>query len=169
MTSRYSIRHELEFTYESVVTGSVITLFLAPARNLRQLVHSFSLSTDPGGSIFTFTGPYGNRGHFFDRPSPHHELHIRALSEVGVIPEPPLPESLGILSWASLEAAIQAPEQWIMLQPSHFARPSSATLKRFMKEFGIEKGNTPLNSIQELKAALRAAFVYEPGSTTAQS
>ena len=169
MTSRYSIRHELEFTYESAVTGSVITLFLAPARNLRQLVHSFSLSTDPGGSIFTFTGPYGNRGHFFDRPSPHHELHIRALSEVGVVPEPPLPESLGILSWATLEAAIQAPEQWIMLQPSYFARPSSATLKRFMKEFGIEKANTPLSSIQELKAALRAAFVYEPGNTTAQS
>lgn len=169
MTARYSIRHELEFTYESAVTGSVITLFLAPARNLRQLVRSFSLSTDPGGSIFTFTGPYGNRGHFFDRPSPHHKLHIRALSEVDVIPEPRLPESLGSLTWAALEAAIQAPEQWIMLQPSHFARPLSATLKRFMKEFRIEKGYTPLGSIQKLKAGLRSAFIYEPGSTTAQS
>jgi len=42
-------------------------------------------------------------------------------------------------------------------------------LKRFMDEFGIEKGSTPLNSIRDLKAALRAAFVYAPGSTSAQS
>lgn len=169
MTARYTIRHELKFTYESAVTGSVITLFLAPARNLSQLVRSFSLSTDPGGAIFTFIGSYGNRGHFFDRPGPHRELHIRALSEVDVVRQPPLPKSLDILSWASFESAIRAPQQWIMLQRSHFARPSSAMLKRFMNEFGIEKGSTPLNSIRDLKAALRAAFVYAPGSTSAQS
>ncbi len=169
MTARYTIRHELKFTYEGAVTGSVITLFLAPARSLNQLVRSFSLGTDPGGSIFAFTGPYGNRGHFFDRPGLHHELHIRAFSEVDVLSQPPLPESIGVLSWTSLESAICIPQQWMMLQPSHFARPSSATLKRFMKEFGIEKGSTPLNSIQDLKAALRAAFVYAPGSTSAQS
>ncbi len=169
MNARYTIRHELKFTYESAVTGSVITLFLAPARNLSQLVRSFSLGTDPGGAIFTFIGSYGNRGHFFDRPSPHRELQIRALSEVDVVRQPPLPKSLDALSWTSLESAIRAPQQWMMLQPSHFARPSSAKLKRFMNEFGIEKGSTPLNSIRNLKAALRAAFVYEPGSTSAQS
>ncbi len=169
MISRYSICHELRFTYKSEVTGSVITLFLAPARNLRQAVRSFSLNTDPGGSIFTFTGPYGNRGHFFDRPSRHHELHIRAISEVDVVPQSPLPESIRILSWDKLHASIRFPEQWIMLQPSYFARPSSVILKRFMKEFGVEKGSTPLNSIQKLKDALRSAFVYEPGNTTAQS
>ena len=77
MTARYTIRHELKFTYEGAVTGSVITLFLAPARNLNQLVRSFSLGTDPGGSIFAFTGPYGNRGHFFDHPAKHLSLiHI---------------------------------------------------------------------------------------------
>ena len=169
MTARYTIRHELKFTYESAVTGSVITLFLAPARNLSQLVRSFSLGTDPGGAIFPFIGSYGNRGHFFDRPSLHRELHIRALSEVDVVRQPPLPKSLDALSWASLESAIHAPQQWMMLQPSHFARPSSAMLKRFMNEFGIEKGSTPLSSIRDLKAALRAAFVYAPGSTSAQS
>ncbi len=169
MTARYSIRHELKFTYEGTVTGSVLTLFLVPARNLRQLVRNFSLNTDPGGAIFTFSAPYGNQGHFFDRPSPHHELHIRTISEVDVVSQPPLPDSLETLNWDALEASIQDPQQWIMLQPSHFAQPSSSTLKRFMKKFGIEKGNTPLNSIQKLKSTLRTAFVYEPGSTTAQS
>ena len=169
MTTRYTILHELKFTYESAVTGSVITLFLAPSRNLHQLVHSFSLSTDPGGSITTFTGPYGNRGHFFDRLNPHHELHIRAISDVVVVPRPPLPESLRDLSWSTLEAHINTPQQWIMIHPSHFARPSSAILKQFMNKFGIERGNTPWNSIQKLKTALRATFVYAPGSTTANS
>ena len=65
MTARYSIRHELKFLYESAATRSVITLFLAPARNLNQLVRSFSLGTDPGGAIFSFTGSYGNRGGIF--------------------------------------------------------------------------------------------------------
>ena len=169
MTARYSIRHELKFAYERAVTGSVITLFLAPARNLRQLVHNFSLSTDPGGAIFTFVGPYGNRGHFFDRSSPHQELHIHALSDVDVVSQPSLPESLSMLSWTTLEAAIQEPQQWIMLQPSHFVRPESIVLKQFMKKFGIEKSSTPLISIHELKAMLRKIFVYEPGSTTVQS
>ena len=159
MTARYTIRHELTFTYESAATRSVITLFLAPARNLNQLVRSFSLGTDPGGAIFSFTGSYGNRGHFFDRPSPHHELHIRALSDVDVVTKPPLSKSLDALSWAALESAICTPQQWLMLQPSHFARPSSAMLKRFMHECGIRKGSTPLNSIRDLKSALRAAFV----------
>ena len=36
-----------------------------------------------------------------------------------------------------------------------------------METFQIKKGKTPYDSIQELKATLRSAFVYAPGTTTA--
>jgi len=64
MNSRYSIFHELKFSYESAVTRSVFIFYVAPAHNFYQLVRRFSHRMDPGGTIFPFAGPYGNRGHF---------------------------------------------------------------------------------------------------------
>ena len=169
MSVRYFIRHELEFRYDAPVRGSVVTLFLAPIRDRLQQLHSFSIDTDPGGAVFEFRAPFGNRGHFFDRPGIHGALRITARSNVEVSTPEALPAGLGPDSKETLASAIRTPELWLMLQPSRFAQPSSPNLGKFASARGIERGMDVLKSIRALRSALHAAFEYAPGSTAVDS
>ena len=169
MSARYRIRHELEFRYEAPVRGSVMTLFLSPIRDLRQQLRSFSIESDPRGAVFEFRAPFGNRGHFFDRPGAHRTLRIVARSSVAITPPEALPSDLGTGSWKTLASAIRAPEQWLMLQPSRFVQPSSEALDRFVVRCGIEKRDDVLESIGALASALFRAFEFSPGATAADS
>ena len=169
MSARYSIRHELEFRYDAPVHGSVMTLFLSPIRDRSQQLRSFSIETDPGGGMFEFRGPFGNRGHFFDRPGSHRTLRIVARSNVDVSPPEALPVHLGPGSWETLASAIGMPELWLMLQPSTFARPHAPALERFISTRGIERGDDVLESIRALLSALYEAFEFSPGSTAVDS
>ncbi len=169
MSVLYSITHELHYRYSGAVRGSTTTLYLAPARTLRQLLHSFVLETDPGGPVFEFDGPFGSRGHFCSRPSEHFELRIRADSRVEVIAPDPVPHAIEGDSWESLESSLVEPEQWLMLQPSRYARPHLPALASFMKARGFKKGPTPLKSVHRLWMMLREAFEYAPGSTSVDS
>lgn len=169
MNARYVIRHELEFRYDAPVSGSVMTLFLAPVRDRRQQLRSFSIDTDPGGPIFEFRGPFGNRGHFFDRPGIHRALRIAASSNVEVSATRALPTGLGPESRETLASAIRTPQLWLMLQPSHFAQPRSRALRDFMSNRGISMGDDVLGSIRALRSALFEAFEFTPGSTAADS
>ena len=169
MSACYSIRHELEFRYDAPVSGSVMTLFLSPVRDRRQQLRSFSIETDPGGATFEFRGPFGNRGHFFDRPSSHRTLRIVARSSVEVSPPDPIPGHLAPGSWETLASAIRTPELWLMMQPSRFARPSSAALGRFLSAHEIERGDDVLESIHALLSRLHEAFEFSPGITAADS
>ena len=169
MSARYAIRHELEFRYNAPVHGSVMTVCLCPVRDRRQHLAGFSIETDPGGGVFEFRGPFGNRGHFFDRPGSHRVLRIVARSNVELSPVEPLPGSLGSRSWETLASTIRTPELWLMLQPSTFARPHLPALERFMSAHGVEREEDVLASIRSLLAALYEAFEFSPGSTAADS
>ncbi len=168
MSARYSIRHELEFRYDAPVRGSVMTLFLAPVQDRRQQLRSFSVETDPGGAVFEFRGPFGNRGHFFDRPGAHRALRIVARSSVEVSAPRALSSGLPD-SREALASAIRTPELWLTLQPSRFARPSSPALGEFVSARRIERGNDVLESVRVLRSALHRAFEFAPGSTAADS
>ena len=169
MSARYHIRHELEFRYDAPVRGSVMTLFLSPVRDRRQQLRSFSIETDPGGAVFEFRGPFGNRGHFFDRPGHHRALRIVARSRVEVSPPEAVPGDPGPGSWEALASEIRAPGLWLMLQPSRFAQPSSAALARFVSARGIEKRDDVMGSIRALLARIYEAFEFSPGITAADS
>lgn len=169
MSARYSIRHELEFRYDAPVRGSVMTLFLSPVRDRRQQRRDFSIETDPGGAIFAFRGPFGSRGHFFDRPSAHSALRIVARSRVDVAPPEKIPGHRGPGSWETLASAIRTPGLWLMLQPSRFARPSSDALGEFVSARGLERGDDVLESVRALLARIHEAFEFSPGATAADS
>ena len=169
MSARYSIRHELEFRYDAPVRGSVMTLFLSPVRDRRQQLRSFSIETDPGGAVFEFRGPFGNRGHFFDRPGTHRALRIVARSRVEVSPPREIAGDTGSCSWETLASAIRTPQLWLMLQPSRFAQPSSAALGQFVAARGIEKRDDVLESIRVLLGRVYEAFEFSPGITAADS
>lgn len=170
MSTRFSIRHELEFRYDAPVRGSVMTLFLSPIRDRRQQLRSFSIETDPGGTMFEFRGPFRNRGHFFDRPGSHRALRIVARSSVDVSASEALPKCLEPGSWDALAADIRTPHLWLMLQPSRFAQPSSPALEEFKAaRGGIDRGDDVLDSIRTLGSVLYEAFEYSPGTTAADS
>ena len=169
MTTRYSIRHDLEFRYDAPVHGSVMTVFVSPVHDRRQQLCDFAIETDPGGAVFEFRGPFGNRGHFFNRPGSHECLRIRARSTVEVVPPPSLPDRLPSGSWEALRSNLGTLELWLMLQQSGFAQPSSPALERFVSAHGIEKGNDVLVSVRALRSALYKVFEYTPGSTVVDS
>ena len=169
MSARFSIRHELEFRYDAPVRGSVMTLFLSPVRDRRQQLHGFSIETDPGGATFEFRGPFGNRGHYFDRPGTHRALRIVARSRVEVSPPEAIPDRLGPGAWTTLTSTIRTPELWLMLEPSRFAQPSSAALGQFVAARGIEKRDDLLESIRALLSRLYESFEFSPGTTAADS
>ena len=158
----------MEFRYGAPVRESVMTLFLRPIQDRRQLLRDFSIHTDPGGKIFDFEGPFRNRGHFFNRPAAHRRLHIEARSVVEVAPPDPLPERLGPGSREALAGATRAPELRLMLQPSPFAR-SSPALERFIAAHRLAPGDDPLAAARELTAKLHGVFEYVPGSTAVDS
>jgi len=143
MIARYTIEHTVEFVYSAPVQASVMTLYLRPVQDRRQVVRGFAIETDPSGPVFEFEGPFHNRGHFFDRPGTHRRLSIvgRSTVEVGPIPEMPL--QIGEEAWARLGAAASAPELGLMLQPSRFVR-SSPLLADFIESCGLERGDDPL-------------------------
>ena len=169
MSARFSIRHQLEFRYDAPVRGSVMTLFLSPVRDRRQQLHGFSIETDPGGATFEFRGPFGNRGHYFDRPGTHRALRIVARSNVEVSPPEAMPDRLGPGAWTTLTSTIRTPELWLMLEPSRFAQPSSAALGKFVAARGIEKKDDLLEGIRALLSCLYETFEFSPGTTAADS
>lgn len=168
MTTHYHVRHDLEFRYGAPVRGSVMTLFVCPTQDRRQSLRGISIDTDPGGATFEFDGPFGSRGHFFDRQASHRSLLIRVRSRVEVARSSSLPARLNSGGWEAVHAETQAPELSLLLQSSRFARMSPA-LARFVDTHGIVPGPDPLESIRELRSTLYRAFEYAPGSTAADS
>ena len=92
MIVSYTVEHVMRFDYETPVQASVMTLFLCPLRERAQTVHEFSLRTEPEGRLFEFTDPFGNTGHFLDRPRPHARFEVRSRSRVEVGPLGAAPE-----------------------------------------------------------------------------
>lgn len=168
MIARYTIEHAIEFVYSAPVTVSVMTLYLHPVQDRRQVVRGFTLETDPSGSVFEFEGPFHNRGHFFDRPGKHRRLSIVGRSTVEVGPMPETPPEAGEDAWARIGAAASAPELGMMLQPSRFVR-SSPLLADFIGSCGIERGDDPLATATALGSRLHESFDYIPGTTAVDS
>ncbi|MXW17266.1 MAG: transglutaminase family protein [Gemmatimonadetes bacterium] len=168
MITRHAIEHTLDFRYSAPVHSSVMTLYVQPLQDRRQVLLDFAIETDPDGPVFTFDGPFNNKGHFLDRPSPHERLVVRTRSTVETGPRRNLPDSLGSDGWERVKTGVCDPELGLMLQPSPFVRPSPA-LDQFIHTHDLQAGDDPLASARELSATLHRLFEYTPGSTAADS
>ena len=166
-TASYDIRHDLEFRYSRPVRGSVTTLHVTPGGRLGQVLRSLTIDTDPGGTVISFRGPFGNAGHFFDRHSSHRRLTVRVRSRVDADRPPSLPDRLAPGAWKAIASAA-SPEVVLMTLPSRFVRPTAA-LERFIARHGLEPAGDPLASIRAVRSTLYRVFDYAPGSTRADS
>lgn len=169
MTARYTVEHVMEFAYEAPVRLSVMTLYLRPLRGRRQWVRSFSVRTNPGGALFDFTDPFGNTGHFLDRPTPHERMVVRARSRVELEPSAPLPDRLASGAWETVRGAARDPRLWAFAHPSRFVQPDSRPLRQFVSAQGLDPLDDPLATALALRSRLHQTFEYAPGATAVDS
>lgn len=169
MTMLHNIEHELAYSYDRPVRGSVMTLFVTPLVDRRQTLRDFSLETDPAGPVSEFVDPWGNRGHTFDRHGPHRQLRVRARSVVEVHRSAASAGMAGPGARGTAAGDTAAPAAGLMLQTSRFVRPSSTALAAFISAKGIPRADHTVESLRDLQSRLCETFEYAPGSTRADS
>lgn len=163
-----TIEHRMHFKYAEPVRDSVMTLYVCPIRDRTQLVREFSVLTEPDGPLFDFIDPFGNTGHFLDRPRDHEHFAVTARSTVEAGPLTPTPERLDPGASEALQRAVMTVELWPMVHPSRFVRWTPA-LERFTDAHDIALGDDPLVGARELCTRLHRMFEYAPGETRVDS
>ncbi len=166
----YAIRHFNRYRYSRPVWQSMMEVRMHPRSEYLQRCFTFQLAVSPRSRIFSYTDHMANLVHHFDIPGQHRQLTIIADALVEVDPPDPLPLSLGGEAWANLDRTIEQEDYWDMLQPSHFARPSTE-LETLARQFGVHErgGRDPLQILQELNSDMYESFSYVKASTKVDS
>ncbi len=161
----YEIEHITRFRYSEAVREAVATLYLQPASDASQHRESFSLRTDPAAELSVYQDCFRNSAHFFDIPSQHTRLEVIARSVVALHPVPE-PEGKGP-SWEELPDPATS-GMWHWLHPTELTEPTSV-LTDFLGKHGIERGETPLETVRSVTARLYEALDFRPGATGVDS
>jgi len=165
---QYSIRHVTKFTYETVISESVMEARMQPRGDGGQRCVRFGLSTSPGSRVRMYQDHAGNAVHHFNIPGPHSLLTItaEALVESTAIIDPPA--TLDSSEWARLDSPTASGEFWDMLSPSPFARRTDL-LDLLARDIGLGRGDDPLGTIRQLATEIYSRFEYSPSATRVDS
>src|SRR4051812_14487959 len=98
---RYTIRHVTRFTYERVISESVMEARMQPRSEGAQRCLRFGLSTTPSARVRMYQDHDGNVIHHFNVPSQHSRLTITAEALVDMS-EPFVAGATG--GWSELDA-----------------------------------------------------------------
>ena len=165
----YSIRHITRFRYSAPVRESVMELRMQPRSEGPQTLRSFQISTNPRAQLYAYTDHLGNAVYHFNLLREHEELRIEAQATVEIGAMPHTPEKLDALEWGRYNALNLHDDQFDMLEPSKFARPSPE-LESFMKIAELEKpAGDPLSALQTLQRGIFDSFEYQSGVTGVDS
>ena len=163
-----SINHVTKFRYSSPITESIMELRMQPLSEGPQRCLKYDLSLKPAARFTAYRDHLGNAVHHFDIPGRHTQLVINTNSVIETLPRDEPPQSLAPEAWDALDALIEGGDNWDMLMPSHFARPTPALLD-FARELDLKRRDDPLTLLRGLNAAIYNAFDYVPQSTSADS
>src|SRR5215204_5014240 len=163
-----SINHVTKFRYSAPITESIMELRMQPLSDGPQRCLKFDLGLKPSARVASYRDHLGNVVQHFDIPGRHTQLVINATSIIESLPRPELPEALGSKAWDELDALVDGGDNWDMLMPSHFAKPTVLLLD-FARELNISRRDDPLTVLRELNTAIYNAFDYVPQSTTVDS
>ena len=165
----YSIRHVTRFRYSGPVRESVMELRMQPRSEGPQTLRSFQISTNPRAQLYAYTDHLGNAVYHFNLLREHEELRIEAQATVEIGAMPHTPEKLDALEWGRYNSFNLHDDQFDMLEPSKFARPSPE-LESFMKIAELEKpAGDPLSALQTLQRGIFDSFEYQSGVTGVDS
>ena len=163
---RYTIRHVTRFTYESVISESVMEARMQPRSEGAQRCLRFGLSTTPASRVRMYQDHEGNVVHHFNVPGQHSRLTVtaEALVECAV----PFTEGLPVGTWTELDAHTASGEFWECLNVSAFT-PHTALLDTFAGEIGLARLADPLSTVQQVSEEMHTRFEYSPQSTRVDS
>ena len=165
----YSIRHVTRFRYSGPVRESVMELRMQPRSEGPQTLRSFQISTNPRAQLYAYTDHLGNAVYHFNLLREHEELRIEAQATVEIGNMPHTPEKLDALEWGRYNSFNLHDDQFDMLEPSRFARPSPE-LESFMKIAELEKPmGDPLTALRTLQRSIFDSFEYQSGVTGVDS
>jgi transglutaminase-like putative cysteine protease len=166
--TNYTIRHVTRFTYETVVTESIMEVRMQPRSEGGQRCLRFELSSSPRARVLGYRDPQGNLVHHFDIPARHNQLTLTARAEVQIAGGAPLPEGIPVSAWQAIDAWDTSGQHWDFLQPSRFAVWSDA-LRAFVEPIGDGRETDPLTSVRRVMYRIHEVFEYVPKSTRVDS
>ncbi len=164
----YQIRHVTRHRYENPVSESVMEVRKCPLSEGQQRCLNFTLSVNPGATIFSLEEKIGNTVHHFDIPQPHSQLSVTAEALVEIKEFPSLPTSLTFESWQQLKDETGGFEFLDYLLPSPLIRPS-ALLGEFYEKVGPRPEEDPLTFLLRLQNEIATSFAYVPRRTQVDS
>lgn len=164
----YSIRHQTRFRYSTVISESVMKVFMQPRSEGNQRCLEFSLYTEPASDISSSRDSWGNVAHHFNIPGRHAQLTITSEALVQLTPPDLLPNALALDAWDELDNLTATDEHWFTLQPSYYTQ-FSPLLHAFAEELHLQRRDDPLTVLCELNSSIYRSFEYVPHSTTVDS
>lgn len=164
----YTIKHKTRFRYTSPINQSVMEARMQPRSDRAQRCLRFQLATTPRSQVSAHRDHLGNVVHHFDIPGSHTQLTLNAEAFVEIMPTEPVPQSLGLGSWAQLDAATASDDYWDWLMPSTFAQPTRL-LEQLARELNLGRRTDPLTTMRTLNHSLFDMLSYTPQSTKVDS
>jgi transglutaminase-like putative cysteine protease len=148
---RLRIEHQTTFTYEEPISEAYTEMRLKPSDAGGQTCLSFSLHTEPRGTVLQYTDRYGNDVRHFDVLPQHKRLSVVAVSEVLTPAE--LRDTIG---------ALNPLDTYDYLAPTRYA-PHTHEMSQFAAP-NVVQGNTFATAMNVMRAIFYS-MKYEPGTT----
>src|SRR4029453_12000632 len=134
----------------------------------RQRCLRFELTTQPRARVFAYQDRLGNVIHHFDMPGRHVRFSITADAIIEIEPAPPVPESLPVDTWTTLDAIAASGDEGDSLPPSGRAR-ETPLLADVARELDWERHADLMTLMRRLNYGLFHQFTYAPRSTRVDS
>jgi transglutaminase-like putative cysteine protease len=163
---RYTIRHSTRFTYESVISESVMEARMQPRSDGAQRCLRFGLTTTPNSRVRMYQDHEGNVVHHFNVPGQHSRLIVTA--EALVDCAVPFTEGLPVATWTELDAQTASGEFWECVNASAFT-PRTPLLDVFADDIQLTRLGDPFTTVKYLSEEMHARFEYSPHSTRVDS
>ncbi|MDR3636942.1 MAG: transglutaminase family protein [Isosphaeraceae bacterium] len=166
----YHVTHETSYAYSSTVSMSHNIVHLAARSYARQtrLRHDLQVSVSPAVSAAQ-TDYFGNLMTFMTVQEPHRRLHLRAVNEVNVHPEPP-PAAEHTMPWDTARDVLRSERSPEMLDAYEFAFDSpSVRCTPELADYAAPSfapGRPLLDSVLDLTNRIHTEFRYDPNATT---
>ncbi len=165
----YSLRHVTRFRYSAPVHESVMELRMQPRSEGPQSLRNFQIVTNPRAQLYAYTDYLGNAVYHFNVLRAHSELRIEAQAVVEVMQTAPTHQACDALEWDRYNPYNLTDQHFDLLEPSKFARPSTA-LATFTGEKHLTRpSGDPLTALRHLNTAIFESFDYEIGVTQVHS
>src|SRR5208282_2640542 len=165
----YSIRHVTRFRYSQPVHESVMELRMQPRSEGPQALRSFQIVTNPRAQLYAYTDYLGNAVYHFNVLRAHEELRIDVQAVVEISPRPEPPEAADLLEWQRYNTYNLTDEQFDLIEPSKFAKPSHALEDFTAANDLVEPKGDPLTALRRLCNVIYDALDYEVGVTQVHS